>query len=429
MREGPLAELFRSTQGGARPSSEGAATVRDSAALDAELASYVANIRVVGVGGAGCNALNRMIEAGVRGVQFIAVNTDRQSLDASEAEVRVPAGLDQTRGLGTGGDVGKGMRALRSSEEQLRRALRGSDLVFIAAGEGGGTGTGGAPVVAKIARELDALTVAVVTRPFRFEGPRRMAAAEQGIEALQELADTVIVIPNDRLMSVLDRGTSMVRAFQICDDLLRQGVQGICDLITLPGLINLDFADVRTIIRGAGSALLGIGYASGANRATEAAMAAIASPLLETPIDGARGILLGMTGGPDLSLMEVNEAARVVAEAADPEANIIFGATIDEALEGQVWVTVVAANFSGRRAAPPRAVPEGGKGGTPVLRSAASSLARRRPEASAPGTDEPPASPPDDLPAVGHAASEDTGEFADDATHVFRAPDQPEDEA
>jgi cell division protein FtsZ len=434
MREGPLAELFRSTQGDPRPSSE-APAIRDTDALNAELASYVATIRVVGVGGAGCNALNRMVEAGVRGVEFIAVNTDRQSLDASEAEVRIPAGLDITRGLGTGGDVAKGMRALRMSEEQLRRALRGSDLVFIAAGQGGGTGTGGAPVVAKIARELDALTIAVVTRPFRFEGPRRMMAAEQGIEALQELADTVIVIPNDRLMSVLDRGTSMVRAFQVCDDLLRQGVQGICDLITLPGLINLDFADVRTIIRGAGSALLGIGYASGANRATEAALAAIASPLLETPIDGARGILLGLTGGPDLSLLEVNEAARVVAEAADPEANIIFGATIDEALEGQVWVTVVAANFSGRRAAPPRPAPEGVHGGTPVIRGSNPGVAgRRRPESVVREVAEPPPAAADEAPEAGPGEpAHDTGEMPSDATQVmppaFRPPEAPEDGA
>jgi cell division protein FtsZ len=349
MREGPLSELFRSTD----PLEDGPGIDPGPERSAGDLSNYVAVIRVVGVGGAGCNAVDRMIEAGLRGVEFVAVNTDRQALDVSEADVRIPVGMEITRGLGTGGDPHLGEQAVRESEEQVRRALRGSDLVFIAAGEGGGTGSGGAPLVAKIAGEMGALTVAVVTRPFGFEGSRRTEAAMAGLEALQGAADTVIIIPNDRLMAVLERGTSMVEAFKVCDDLLRQGVQGICDLITLPGLINLDFADVRTIISGAGTALLGIGYAGGGNRATEAAQAAIASPLLETPIDGARGILLGITGGPDLSLVEVSEAARVVADAADPEANIIFGATIDPELSGQVWVTVVAANFSGVRAGPP----------------------------------------------------------------------------
>ena len=352
MREGPLSELFRSTEPGTEPPARGYEPEPDDGPGLSDSSNYVAVIRVVGVGGAGCNAVNRMIEAGLRGVEFVAVNTDRQALEESEADVRIPVGLDLTRGLGTGGDINLGEQAVRESEDQVRRALRGSDLVFIAAGEGGGTGSGGAPMVAKVAREMGALTVAVVTRPFAFEGGRRTRVAEEGLERLQEAADTVIIIPNDRLMSVLERGTSMVEAFKVCDDLLRQGVQGICDLITLPGLINLDFADVRTIIRGAGTALLGIGYAGGGNRASEAALAAIASPLLETPIDGAKGILLGVTGGPDLSLVEVSEAARVVADAADPDANIIFGATIDPDLSGQVWVTVVAANFSGVRAAP-----------------------------------------------------------------------------
>jgi cell division protein FtsZ len=353
MREGPLTELFRSTDAVAPDTAEepGFEPFMDTG----RTGSYVAVIRVVGIGGAGCNAVDRMIQAGLRGVEFVAVNADRQALEASDADIRIPVGLELTQGRGTGGDMAKGAAAVRESEEQLRQALRGSDLVFIAAGEGGGTGTGGAPVVAKIARELGALTVAVVTRPFGFEGARRMRAAEAGIDALRLSADTVIVIPNDRLMSVLDRGTSMVDAFKIGDDLLRQGVQGICDLITLPGLINLDFADVRTIIRDAGDALLGIGYATGENRAMDAAIAAIESPLLETPIDGARGLLLGITGGPDLSLKEVSEAAEVVQDAADPEANIIFGATVDPDLEGQVWVTVVAADFTGKRAAPPRA--------------------------------------------------------------------------
>jgi cell division protein FtsZ len=356
MREGPLADLFRSTQGDVAKAGDEGVQFEPDRPTPGDLSGYLAVIRVVGIGGAGCNAINRMVEAGIRGVEFIAVNTDRQALDASDADVRIPVGLELTRGLGTGGDSARGEAAVRESEEAIRRALRGSDLVFIAAGEGGGTGSGGSPVVARIARELGALTIAVVTRPFAFEGSRRSGTAEAGIEALQQGADTIIVIPNERLMSVLERGTSVVEAFKVCDDLLRQGVQGITDLITLPGLINLDFADVRTIIRGAGTALLGIGYAGGGNRAIEAAQAAIASPLLETPIDGARGILLGITGGPDLSLLEVNEAARVVADAADPEANIIFGATVDPELAGQVWVTVVAASFSGRRAVPARPV-------------------------------------------------------------------------
>ncbi|MEW6583374.1 MAG: cell division protein FtsZ, partial [Actinomycetota bacterium] len=359
MREGPLAELFRNTQPGAPGAEreEPPAWRDDRPHVGDTASSYIAVIKVVGVGGAGCNAVNRMIDVGIRDVDFIAVNTDRQALDRSDAPVRIPVGMELTKGLGTGGDVEKGAQALRESEDQVRRALRGADLVFIAAGEGGGTGSGAAPLVAKIAREVGALTLAVVTRPFSFEGARRMRIAEQGIVDLQSQADTVITIPNDRLMSVLQRGTSMLDAFRLCDDLLRQGVQGICDMIMLPGLINLDFADVRTIIRGAGTALLGIGYAGGGNRAVEAATAAISSPLLETPIDGARGILLGITGGPDLSLLEINEAARVVADAADPNANIIFGATIDNDLTDQVWVTVVAANFSGVRAAPARAFP------------------------------------------------------------------------
>ena len=355
MREGPLSDLFRST-GDPPPSNPAVkresppAWGRETPAYGGERSSYMAVIKCVGIGGAGVNAVNRMIEAGIRGVEFIAINTDRQSLDATEADVRIPIGLELTRGRGTGGNPALGEQAMRESEEHIRRALRGADLVFIATGEGGGTGTGGAPVVAKLAREMGALTIAVVTKPFAFEGSRRQSMADTGIASLRDHADTIIVIQNDRLMAVLDRGVSMVDAFRVCDDLLRQGVQGITDMITLPGLINLDFADVRTVIRGAGSALLGIGYASGANRAEEAALAAISSPLLETPIDGARGILLGITGGPDLSLSEISRAARVVADASDPEANIIFGATVDPELEGKVWVTVVAAGFTGRRA-------------------------------------------------------------------------------
>ena len=347
MREGPLADLFRSTGGNAPQGmqSEAPASLFTPSPEGSESHAVV---RVVGVGGAGCNAVDRMVEAGLRGVEFVAVNTDRQALDASRADVVIPVGAEVTRGLGTGGDPSTGEMAFRESEDHLRRVLRGSDLVFIAAGEGGGTGTGGSPIVAKVAREMGALAVAVVTRPFGFEGTKRATTADLGIHHLQDAADTVIVIPNDRLMNVLERGTSVVQAFAVADDLLRQGVQGICDLITLPGLINVDFADVRTILKGAGTALLGIGYASGGSRATDAALAAISSPLLETPVDGARGILLGITGGPDMSLIEVTEAAQVVADAADPEANIIFGATIDEDLEDQVWVTVVAANLAGK---------------------------------------------------------------------------------
>ncbi len=347
MREGPLADLFRSTAGeGAKGLQSEAPAELFSPDMD-RIEGHVV-VRVVGVGGGGCNAVDRMIEAGLRGVEFVAVNTDRQALDASRADVVIPVGAEVTRGLGTGGDPTVGEMAFRESEDHLRRVLRGSDLVFIAAGEGGGTGTGGSPIVAKVAREMGALAVAVVTRPFGFEGTKRAATANQGILLLQDAADTVIVIPNDRLMNVLERGTSVVQAFAVADDLLRQGVQGICDLITLPGLINVDFADVRTILKDAGTALLGIGYASGGNRATDAAMAAISSPLLETPVDGAQGILLGITGGPNMTLVEVTEAAQVVADAADPEANIIFGATIDESLDDQVWVTVVAASLSGK---------------------------------------------------------------------------------
>lgn len=353
MREGPLTDLFRRSDELTDPDSREplAEPVRPTGSV---AGNYVAVIRVVGVGGAGGNAINRMVEAGLSGVEFIAVNSDKQALDTCEADVRILAGEGLTGGRGTGGDPVKGATAIKENEDEIRDALKGSDLVFITAGEGGGTGSGGAPMIARIAREMGALTVAVVTRPFGFEGGRREKAADQGLAALEDEADTVIVVPNDRLMSVMERGTSMVDAFAVCDDLLRQGVQGICDLITLPGLINLDFADVRTIIRDAGNALLGIGYATGDEGAVEAAMRAIESPLLETPIDGARGILLGITGSAELSLVDVSEAAEVVREAADPEANIIFGATVDADLDDQIWVTVVAADFSGVRAAPPR---------------------------------------------------------------------------
>jgi cell division protein FtsZ len=305
-------------------------------------------LRVVGVGGAGVNAVNRMIEAGVEGVDFIAVNTDVQSLQQSSAPVTQHIGSDVTRGLGSGSDPEIGRQAALDSYDSLKAMLKGSDMVFIAAGSGGGTGTGAAPVVARITRELGALAVGIVTKPFTFEGSRRAEQADRGIEALAEEVDTLITIPNTRLLSVLDKRVSMVDAFRMADDVLRQGVQGISDLITLPGLINLDFADVRTIMAEAGPALLGIGMGVGENRAMEAATHAVASPLLETSVEGARSILLSITGGRDLSLWEVNEAAKAVAEAAHPDANIIFGAMVDENVVDQVWVTVVATGYGDR---------------------------------------------------------------------------------
>src|SRR5579884_4073139 len=311
-------------------------------------------IRVVGVGGAGVNAVNRMVEAEIEGVEFLAINTDLQSLQLSAAHETLHIGDTVTKGLGSGSDPNLGRKAAHEEYDRIKSMLRGSDMVFIAAGAGGGTGTGAAPIVAHIAREVGALTVGIITRPFQFEGSRRKAQAEAGIAELAEEVDTLIVVPNNRLLSVLDRNTSMVDAFRVADDVLRQGVQGISDLVTLPGLINLDFADVRTIMSGAGNALLGIGMGAGERRAVEAAERAVASPLLETSMDGARSILLSITGGTDLSLWEVNEAAKAVAEAAHPEANIIFGAMLDEKLEEQVWVTVVATGYSDSR--PPRTI-------------------------------------------------------------------------
>ncbi len=305
-------------------------------------------LRVVGVGGAGVNAVNRMVEAEVEGVEFLAINTDLQSLQLSAAHETLHIGDGLTRGLGSGSDPDLGRRAAREEYDRIKALLRGSDMVFIAAGAGGGTGTGAAPIVAQIARELGALTVGIITRPFQFEGSRRRDQAEAGIAALAEEVDTLIVVPNNRLLSVLDRGVSMVEAFRVADDVLRQGVQGISDLVTLPGLINLDFADVRTIMSDAGNALLGIGMGTGDRRAIDAAEQAVASPLLETSMEGARSILLSITGGNDISLWEVNEAAKAVAEAAHPDANIIFGAMVDEKLDDQVWVTVVATGFGER---------------------------------------------------------------------------------
>ncbi len=313
-------------------------------------------IRVVGVGGAGVNAVNRMVEAHIPGVEFMAVNTDLQSLQLCVADVTVHIGDEQTRGLGAGADAEVGHRSAFEEQDKIKRLLKGSDMVFVAAGAGGGTGTGAAPVVARLAREVGALTVGIVTKPFSFEGSRRGNQAGKGIEALAAEVDTLIVVPNDRLLEVLDQQTSMVEAFQVADDVLRQGVQGVSDLVTLPALINLDFADVRTIMSEAGRALLGIGMGTGEGRAILAAEKAISSPLLETSMDGARSILLSITGGSDLSLVEVSEAAKVVGEAAHPDANIIFGANVDDELSDQVWVTVVATRFDGHAA--PRRVAE-----------------------------------------------------------------------
>ena len=312
-------------------------------------------LRVVGVGGAGVNAVNRMIEAEVEGVEFIAVNTDTQSLEQSAAHSRLHIGGDITRGLGSGSNPELGRLSALEDYDQLKAMLRGSDMVFITAGAGGGTGTGAAPIVARISREVGALTVGIITKPFSFEGQRRGEQADQGVEELAREVDTLIVIPNSRLLTVLDKSTSMVEAFRVADDVLRQGVQGISDLITLPGLINLDFADVRTIMSEAGQALLGIGMGTGEHRAMDAVAHAIESPLLETSLEGARSILLSVTGGRDLSLWEVNEAAKAVTEAAHPEANIIFGAMVDDKVEDQVWVTVVATGYGDKpqyRAAP-----------------------------------------------------------------------------
>ncbi len=302
-------------------------------------------IRVVGVGGAGVNAVNRMVEAGIAGVEFLAVNTDMQSLQQSDADITVHIGEALTRGLGAGANPELGRAAAMEDYDRLKHLLKGSDMVFIAAGAGGGTGTGAAPIVARIAQEVGALTVGIITKPFGFEGTRRASSAQVGIDALGAEVDTLIVVPNNRLLQVLDQRTSMVEAFRVADDVLRQGVQGVSDLVTLPGIINLDFADVRTIMSEAGPALLGIGMGAGDGRAMEAAQQAVSSPLLETSMDGARSILLSITGGTDLSLWEVNEAAKAVAEAAHPEANIIFGAMVDESLEDQVWVTVVATRY------------------------------------------------------------------------------------
>ncbi len=316
--------------------------------MSSQTGNYLAVIKVVGVGGGGTNAVNRMVGAGLSGVEFIAVNTDAQALLESDADIKIQIGSKSTRGLGAGADPAVGHAAAQETRDELKEALKGADMVFVTAGEGGGTGTGAAPVLAELGRELEALTVGVVTRPFAFEGRRRAEQAELGIQNLRDRVDTLIVIENDRLLQVVEKRTPMKEAFRIADDILRQGVQGITTLITEPGLVNLDFADVRTIMRDAGSALMGIGTASGEGRAAAAATAAVSSPLLETTLDGATGVLLNITGGPDLGLFEVNEAAEVVTGHADPNANVIFGAVIDESMKDEVRVTVIATGFGTR---------------------------------------------------------------------------------
>jgi cell division protein FtsZ len=351
-----------------------------------ESSSYLAVIKVVGVGGGGTNAVNRMVDAGLKGVEFIAVNTDNQALLMTDADIKLNIGSELTKGLGAGANPDVGFAAAEESHDEIKESLKGADMVFVTAGEGGGTGTGGAPVVAEIAKdEIGALTVGVVTRPFEFEGARRAEQAEAGIRALRDKVDTMIVIPNDRLLTMVERRTSILDAFREADNVLRQGVQGITDLITVPGLINLDFADVRTVMRDAGSALMGIGVASGENRAAEAAKNAISSPLLEESVEGATGILLNITGGKDLGLFEVNEAAEMVTAAADKNSNIIFGSVIDESLSDEVRVTVIATGFNGgagpRRTPAPRSSP---RGATVTLPGSASRPAGPRTRTSAP---------------------------------------------
>jgi cell division protein FtsZ len=348
--------------------------------------NYLAVIKVVGIGGGGVNAVNRMIEVGLKGVEFIAINTDAQALLMSDADVKLDVGRELTRGLGAGAQPEVGKNAAEDHRDEIEEVLKGADMVFVTCGEGGGTGTGGAPVVANIARKLGALTIGVVTRPFSFEGKRRQVQAEAGIDELRNQCDTLIVIPNDRLLALGDRGISMMDAFRQADQVLLSGVQGITDLITTPGLINLDFADVKSVMSGAGSALMGIGSARGDNRAVEAAEKAISSPLLEQSMDGARGVLLSIAGGSDLGLFEINDAAQLVTDAAHPDANIIFGAVIDDALGDEVRVTVIAAGFDG---------------GTPSYRPSESARKLVGQQAPAPL----PAAPPAPVPVAAAPAS------------------------
>ncbi|HCJ54744.1 cell division protein FtsZ [Glutamicibacter sp.] len=357
--------------------------------------NYLAVIKVVGIGGGGVNAVNRMIEVGLKGVEFIAINTDAQALLMSDADVKLDVGRELTRGLGAGANPDVGRQAAEDHVEEIEDVLRGADMVFVTAGEGGGTGTGGAPVVARIARSLGALTIGVVTRPFTFEGRRRANSAESGIEALRDEVDTLIVIPNDRLLSISDRNVSVLDAFRQADQVLLSGVQGITDLITTSGLINLDFADVKSVMQGAGSALMGIGSARGEDRAVKAAELAIASPLLEASIDGAHGVLLSIQGGSDLGLFEINEAARLVQEVAHPEANIIFGAVIDDALGDEARVTVIAAGFdepdvTSKPMAPVAAKPAvSSRPAEPVPASVPETPAPAAPEAAKPAQEQP----------------------------------------
>ncbi len=317
--------------------------------MSTKSSSYLAVIKVVGVGGGGTNAVNRMVESGLKGVEFIAVNTDAQALVDAYADIKIHIGSKATRGLGAGADPAVGEAAALESRDELKEALKGADMIFITAGEGGGTGTGAAPVVADLGRELDALTVGVVTKPFGFEGGCRAQQAEAGVQALRDRVDTAIVIENDRLLQVVDRSTPLVGAFRMADDVLRQGVQGITDLITIPGLVNLDFADVRTVMQDAGSALMGIGVGRGEGRAAQAATAAVTSPLLETTLDGATGVLINITGPSDMGLFEVTEAAELVTGHADPNANVIFGTVVDDSMKDEMRVTVIATGFGGRQ--------------------------------------------------------------------------------
>jgi cell division protein FtsZ len=357
--------------------------------------NYLAVIKVVGIGGGGVNAVNRMIDVGLKGVEFVAINTDAQALLMSDADVKLDIGRELTRGLGAGADPEVGRQAAEDHAQEIEEVLRGADMVFVTAGEGGGTGTGGAPVVARIAKSLGALTIGVVTRPFGFEGRRRQSQADTGVDSLRAEVDTLIVIPNDRLLSLTDRNISVIDAFRQADHVLLQGVSGITDLITTPGLINLDFADVKSVMQGAGSALMGIGSARGEERAIEAATAAISSPLLEASIEGAHGVLLSVSGGSDLGLFEINEAARMVSDAAHPDANIIFGAVIDDTLGDEVRVTVIAAGFDG--GAPParRAQPVTKKIAeeTPLAAAVAAKQSASSDSAEIPVTPEPPKRP------------------------------------
>ena len=357
--------------------------------------NYLAVIKVVGIGGGGVNAVNRMIDVGLKGVEFVAINTDAQALLMSDADVKLDIGRELTRGLGAGADPEVGRQAAEDHAQEIEEVLRGADMVFVTAGEGGGTGTGGAPVVARIAKSLGALTIGVVTRPFGFEGRRRQSQAETGVDSLRAEVDTLIVIPNDRLLSLTDRNISVIDAFRQADHVLLQGVSGITDLITTPGLINLDFADVKSVMQGAGSALMGIGSARGEERAVEAATAAISSPLLEASIEGAHGVLLSVSGGSDLGLFEINEAARMVSDAAHPDANIIFGAVIDDTLGDEVRVTVIAAGFDGGSPPARRAQPVTKKIAeeTPLAAAVAAKQSSSTESAEIPVTPEPPKRP------------------------------------